>query len=183
VLRFLAFVLVVASSSGTLPGATLEQLSLDDMIAKSTSIVRARVLGSFGTFHGPVIYTHYQLQIIERYKGIDGDSTEIIVPGGTANGVHHVVAGVTQLNQGDDYVLFLWKGGSGWTHILGLTQGIFALDKNAPPDPTVVRNPSTELMLDRTGQAVRDQRLSLRLSDLKARIATSVKSLNRGVAQ
>src|ERR1700733_14604590 len=49
--------------------ATLEQLSMTDLIAKSTAIVRAKVMSSYAAMSGPVIYTHYQLQVSARYKG------------------------------------------------------------------------------------------------------------------
>ena len=183
-LRAFASLLLLASTLRPAAAATLEQLSLDDMIAKSTSIVRGRVLGSAGVFHGPVIYTHYQIQVTEQYKGAKAASVEVIVPGGTANGVRQDVSGATQLNTSDEYVLFLWKGATGLTHIIGLTQGIFVLSKGTAADPTAVRNPTTELMLDpATGQSVRDERISMRLSDLKTRIAGTLQTLSKGVTQ
>jgi hypothetical protein len=171
-MRHLAFALVLTFCMEPLRGATLERLSLEDMIAQSTSIVRGKVNASSTQFHGPVIYTHYKIQVAERYKGANSSEAEIIVPGGSVNGVRQDVAGAPQLNAGDTYVLFLWKGNSGWTHIIGLTQGLFQVGDG--DDPAAVRIPSAELMLDRaTGHAVKEDRLSLRLSELKARIGNS----------
>jgi hypothetical protein len=163
-----------------LQGATLERLSMDDLVARSTAIVRARIGNSYGQMHGTAVFTHYGIQISERYKGTAPGSLEIIVPGGMANGVRQDVRGASQLAEGSDYVLFLWTGKTGLTYVMGLTQGLFALDKPQDADPTAVRETSTEMMLDRaTGQVVKDDRLSMRLSELKATIAAKLKGAGK----
>ncbi len=51
-------------SGSTLPGSTLQRLSLNDMIQKSTMIVRGTIQpGTSAALRGPLIYTHYQLSI------------------------------------------------------------------------------------------------------------------------
>ena len=49
--------------------ATLQQLSTDQMAKSATAIVRARVTGASADFSGSTIYTHYQLQVSEVWKG------------------------------------------------------------------------------------------------------------------
>ena len=61
--RCVMIALAVAAWVLPLPGATLERLSLDDMIARSTTIVRGKVTASWAAFTGSVIYTHYQVQV------------------------------------------------------------------------------------------------------------------------
>jgi hypothetical protein len=169
--RRFASALVLTFCWAPLQGATLERLSLDDMVEKSTSIVRAQVLGSSSRYHGQVIYTHYRVQPSEWYKGSAG-ALEVSVPGGQLNGVRQEVTGAPVLAEGQEYVLFLWASPAGITHILGLTQGLFSLSGTTGSDPTVSRRPSRELMLDRaTGRPVRDEHVSLKLSELRSRIS------------
>src|SRR5579875_2721629 len=52
-----------------LQSATLERLSLNDMIQKSTAIVRGTVTGSHVAQQGALIYTHYTVHVTERFKG------------------------------------------------------------------------------------------------------------------
>jgi hypothetical protein len=156
--------------------ATLERLSLDDMIAKSTAIVRGKVAGATATFSGPVIYTHYTIQVSEQFKGASQASVEVVVPGGVANGLRQSFSGAPVLNPGDEYVLFLYTGKSGLTTVTGLTQGLFSLPANGSADPTATRSATRELMLDpANGRPVKDQTLIMRLSDLRQRIAAGVK--------
>lgn len=176
VVRRFVFALVTTFCWTPLQGATLERLSMDELVAQSTAIVRARVGNSFGRLHGSVVYTHYAIQIGETLKGTAMGSLEIVAPGGSANGVRQEMAGAPQLAAGEEYVLFLWTGKSGITHIMGLTQGLFSLGKSHDSDPTAVREAPSELMLDRkTGMAVRDERVSMRLSALKAAVAARLK--------
>jgi hypothetical protein len=184
VLRRFAFALVLVCCLGTLSAATLERLSLDDMIAKSTLIVRAKVASSYGAFHGAVIYTHYTIAVSERYKGTSAASTEIIVPGGVVNSSRQQVSGAPQLTSGSEYVLFLWTGPSGYTHIIGLTQGLFSMSNASASDPALVRSAASGTMLDAaTGRPVRDTNVTLRLSTLKSRIASVLSSSSTGVSQ
>ena len=74
---------------------------------------------------GPVIYTHYQLQVSERYKGAAESTVDLAIPGGVVNGIRQVWGGAPQLDSGDEYVFFLWTGKSGLTQVMGLTQGLF----------------------------------------------------------
>jgi hypothetical protein len=156
--------------------ATLERLSLDDLIAKSTAIVRGKVTSAAAAFSGPVIYTHYTIQVSERYKGASQGSVEVVVPGGAANGLRQSFSGAPVLNAGDEYVFFLYTGKSGLTTVTGLTQGLFSLPGDGSADPTATRSSTRELMLDAaSGRPVKDQTLVLKLSDLRQRIVTGLK--------
>ena len=168
----LALLLTVCMSP--LQSATLERLSLDDMIAKSTAIVRGKVSSSNAVAAGPVIYTEYIIQISERFKGQGGNTVAVSVPGGTVNGLRQSFSGAPTLNVGDQFVFFLFTGRDGRNSIIGLTQGLFSLDGST--DPVSTRSASRELMLDRqTGRPVKDETMVMRLSDLRARIATGVR--------
>ena len=53
-----------------------------------------------------------------------------------------------------------------------LTQGLFALPAKGGSDPTATRAATRELMLDRqTGQPVKDETLTMHLSELRSRIS------------
>lgn len=153
-----------------LQAATLERLSLDEMTQKSTAIVRGRVTGSYAAQRGSMIYTHYQVDVSERWKGADTGGTEIVVPGGVAGGLRQAFSGVPRLGTGREYVLFLWTGPSGLTHLIGLSQGVFDLSRDAGGEWTAYRPASSEVMLDRDGNPVRDRAVTLRLNDLRQRV-------------
>jgi len=173
--RHFWFALVVTVGIAPLSGATLERLSLDDMIAKSTAIVRGTVTGSKASASGPIIYTHYAVQVTERYKGGAQDGQDVAVPGGSVNRLRQTFPGAPELQTGQDYVLFLWTGPSGLTQIIGLTQGLFTLTTTAS-GTTATRPAAPEMMLEPgTGQQVKDQTVVLKLSDLRARIAGALR--------
>ena len=173
--RLTILALLAASCLAQLHSATLERLTLDDMITRSTSIVRGKVSGSWAAFTGSIIYTHYKIQVSESFKGAGQDAVEIMVPGGTVNGLHQSFSGSPVLNPGDEFVFFLWTSKAGITWITGLTQGLFALPSEAAADRMATRAASRELMLDAdTSRAVKDSALSLKLSDLRTRIADTL---------
>jgi hypothetical protein len=173
--RHFLLALVVTSGIVPLQGATLERLSLADMTAKSTAIVRGTVTGSKAFASGPIIYTHYAIQVTESYKGGPQDGQDVAVPGGSANRLQQTFPGAPQLKAGEEYVLFLWTGPSGLTQIIGLTQGLFTLS-TTPSGTTATRPPAPEMMLDpATGQQVKDQAMSIKLGDLRSRIGGALR--------
>jgi hypothetical protein len=171
--RRFRFAFVVLLCAVPLQCATLERLSLDDMIAKSTSIVRGKITGSYTAFSGPVIYTHYTIQVTEKLKGSAGATVDIAVPGGTARGLRQSFSGTPAFQPGDEFVFLLWISKAGLNQVIGLTQGLFSVANDGTSDPMATRSASHELMLDAAGRPVKDQTLTMHLSELRNRITGS----------
>jgi hypothetical protein len=167
---------MIAMLVSPLCSATLERLSMDEMIVKSTSIVRGTVSDSWAVFNGRDIFTHYKIQVDEGLKGPAQKSVEVTVPGGVYGTYHQTPAGSPVLSKGDQYIFFLWTSKAGVTWITGMTQGLFLVDRTST-DPVATRTGSRELMLDAaTARPVKDSAVSLKMSDLRARIAAKTGS-------
>lgn len=130
--------------SGVTWATTLERLSLDEMIQKSTAIVRGSVGSMSARQRGSVIYQEVQIRVLERLKGAGGATVDVLVPGGTLNGVRQTFSGVPQLSQSSEYVFFLWTGPRGSTQIIGLAQGVFQLKLDSKGTAQVQRAAITE---------------------------------------
>jgi hypothetical protein len=164
---------------GTLPGSTLRQLSLDDMIRQSTMIVHGTVQPTNIMYHGSMIFSHYTIQPTEIYKspgsGQSAQSTsspiDFGVPGGSLNGIIQRVAGAPILTVGQDYVLFLWTSKSGLTQVIGLSQGLLSVITTPGGAPMVVRPAAAAGALTVTGLPVTTNDISMSLSALKTEIS------------
>jgi len=158
-----------------LHSATLQQLSLNDLITQSTAIVHGNVTGSSAAFNGKIIYTHYTIQVSERFKGPAQTTIDVVVPGGTVGALRQSFSGTPNFTVGGDYVFFLWTSRAGLTQVMGLTQGLFSVAQDGSSDPVATRNASHETMLDATsGRPVKDQTVSMKLSQLRALIASTL---------
>jgi hypothetical protein len=162
---FLSLVFAAAAS-----GATLEKLTLDDMTAKATEIVRAKVGACAAGFRGKLIYTTCRLEVIERWKGADRATVSVSLPGGAAGGVRQTFAGTPTLATGREHVFFLWSGRSGVTQLIGLSQGLLGLERTSAGEWLAVRAPITERMLDAEGKPARDEGIDIPLADLRKRV-------------
>lgn len=152
--------------------ATLGYLSVDDMIAGSTAIVRGRVTGAAGVERGPLVYTQYTIEVVERLKGPAAAVVTAAVPGGVFQGRRQTFAGAPSLSVGSEYLLFLWTGPSGLTQVTGLSQGVFSLVREADGQWWATRGASAETMLDaRTGRPVSDRPVRMTLGELRSRVA------------
>lgn len=173
--RIALFLLCLAAGLVPLRAAILERLSLDELTQQSTAIVRAKAVGSFAEFRGSMIYTHWKIQVVDRWKGPDRSTLEVLVPGGRTRELHQDVAGAPMLLTGKEYLLFLWTSKSGSTYITGLSQGLFELGKNAADDWVVSRSASGEPMLDHaTWTLVKDESIQMRYSEITSRIAATL---------
>ncbi len=164
------FVLTCLSASG----ATLEQMSLDDLAHKSTSVVRGRAGAARTERIGPLIYTFTAFQVDETLKGDPVRQVEIALPGGTIGDVSQRFGGVPKLEAGKAYLVFLWKGPSGRTQITGLTQGLFDIEQQ-PDGPVASRKPSSDVLIaPGVGGPVKNELLRLPLPEMAQRIRTSL---------
>jgi hypothetical protein len=151
-------------------GATLEQLSLNDLIARSTLIVQAKVTGSTASYTGSTIYTHYKVSVLQQWKGASQTTLDVQIPGGAANGMRQIVPGAPQFTTGQQYVLFLWTSRTGVVSTLGFTEGVFNLT-GAPGAFVATQMPTTETVISlRTGQPVNDPPIGMPLAQLVAAI-------------
>ena len=164
----------------TLYATTLQRLTTDDMVAQSTSIIRAKVTGSRSQAIGHDVYTYYQIQITDTLKAGATVVKEVAVPGGVAGNIRQIAIGSPVLNIGGDYVIFVWTGKSGMSQVIGLSQGLFAVGTNSAGLTVLSRPAISDQMLDRQGKPVADQAVTMTLSDLKTAIQ---KSQARGANQ
>jgi len=173
--RIVLFLLCLAAGLAPLRAAILERLSLDELTQQSTLIVRAKVTGSSAEFHGSMIYTHWKLQVEDKWKGPDRSTLEVLIPGGRTREFHQDVAGAPKLLAGKEYLLFLWTSKSGLTYITGLSQGLFEMGKNDAGERVVSRAASGEPMLDRTSwKLVKDESIQMRYSEITSQISATL---------
>ncbi len=162
---------MLAALLAPIHASTLQQLTLDDMIDKSTMIVRGRVLQpNYGGFHGHMIWTHYTVQVSETLKGSASRQLDVVVPGGNSGGIQQSYSGAPTFSANQDYVMFLWTSKSGLTQVIGLSQGLFAVVPNSAGNAMVIRAASSEHMLNMSGQPVSDSDIQMPLTDLRSRI-------------
>jgi hypothetical protein len=168
--KFIALIFAAACVA-----STLQRLTLNDMIQKSTMIVRGTILpGAAPALRGSMIYTHYQLSVTTAYKGTPGATVDVAVPGGALNGMQQPVAGAPTLTPGEDGVFFLWTSKTGLTQVIGLSQGLFNVASNAQGQVMVSRGATSETMLNSSGQVVTDSSIQMPLAQLASTIQAAL---------
>ncbi len=163
--------LLFGTAVGMLSGATLEQLSETRLIDESTEIVRGTVVYCNQTYRQPVIWTVCEVNVTERFKGAPGQRVQVAVPGGTAGGYRQSFEGAPSLSRNTEYLFFLWQGKSGLKQIMGLSQGLLGITRDANGNLMVVRGKSEAEMRDPKGKIVEDVGVTMRLDSLRQRIS------------
>ena len=173
----LVCLLVLAATS--VFSTTLEKLALDDMILKSTEIVRGRVTSISALRRGALILTQVQVTVAERWKGPEASSVDVFLHGGTFQGLRQTFSGTPDLREGSEYVFFLWAGKSGNRQIIGLSQGVLDIQVPAsePGKPSsggaqlLAHRAAIADMIDaKTEQPVDDPGFTIKLDQLRARV-------------
>jgi hypothetical protein len=165
-MRTVLISVIVAAAFSVAQATTLQQLSLNDMILKSSAIVRGQVQITGSTVRGSNIYTQYTVKVIEQWKGAPAAQINFAVPGGTANGLRQTIAGSPSLNNGQEYVLYLWTSRSGLTQIIGLSQGLFVSANGVVTRPSI-----TEHFIDPNGSEAADPGMQMSLTAMRNLVA------------
>ena len=181
-MRVVAISVFLASVSIPAGATILQRLTLDEMAQKSTSIVRAKVTGSSEIIRGGEIFTTYKFDVLQSLKS-GPRVREVAVPGGVAGGMRQAVAGAPTLRAGLEYVLFLWTSRSGLTQLMGMSQGLFSVERTTTGDLLASRSAAGEQMLDLAGHAVRDEAVSIPLAELKAKVSKALGVVPDGTAR
>lgn len=167
--------------------ATLEKLTLDDLIEKSTAIVRGAAGDSHVDRRGPLLYTVYGFRVDESWKGPESGAVEIGLPGGRDGGREQRFGGVPELQPGDEYLLFLWTGPSGRTQITGLGQGVLRVVEGDRGETRVLREPIDDAVFvpSADGSPAEPDAVDMTLEEMETRIQQVLGSSDRreGAAQ
>jgi hypothetical protein len=127
-----------------------------------------------------MIYTQCTVDVIETLKGATASHVRFSVPGGRVGNLRQSVAGSPQFTAGTEYVLFLWTSPSGFTHVMGLSQGKYQVSGPGSAQ-TLSRSAVADVtMLDGMGQEVRDEGVRMTLTNLRQRLSAR---LGRSVTQ
>ncbi len=168
-MRFLLTIFVIFAAA--LPGTTLEKLTFDEMVAKSTSIVRGRIALSNVRQHGAIYYSHYQVRVAEQFKGPSAKMIDVVLPGGTIGRTQQTFSGVPTFPADTELVLFLWTSKTGLTHIIGLSQGVFQVTKDASGNTVFSREAIREgLVSSRTGRPASDEGMRFTATEFATRV-------------
>lgn len=162
--------LVAALALLPLCATTLERLTIDQMIEKSTSVVRVKALGSRTEMLGRMIYTLYRVQVSDRWKGSGYSTMDVAIPGGTWNGYRQTVPGAPRLTNGLEYVVFVWTAPNGVNHIVGLSQGLLLVTTAPDGSTLLVRGRTDAEVVDSQGKPVDDTGVQIKLADLLAKL-------------
>ena len=118
-----------------------------------------------------MVYTECTIAVSETLKGRPTTSLTVAIPGGVAGKIRQTVAGAPRLERTQHLVLFIWTSPRGVNHIIGLSQGVFEL-RDASGGQMAERGPIEQAtVVDGSGQEVADRGLSIRMADLRSRIA------------
>ena len=165
---------LLALAATTVFSTTLEKLALDDMIVKSTEIVRGRVSSISSLRRGALILTQARVTVSERWKGPEASSVDVFLHGGTFQGLRQTFSGTPELREGSEYVFFLWAGKSGNRQIIGLSQGVLDIQVTDAKTGTVelmAHRAAIADMVDRgTGQEVDDPGFTIPVNQLRTRV-------------
>ncbi len=166
-IAFLCACLAISASA-----TTLELLGFDGLIDKATHVVRGRIGSCEGAYRGSIIYTQCSVEILETLKGTPATQTRVSVPGGRVGRIRQSIAGAPQFRVGSEYVLFLWTSPSGFTQVMGLSQGKFEVQGSGATQTAVRAAVADVTMLDGMGQPVQDAGVQMTVARLRQLVAS-----------
>jgi len=126
---------------------------------------------------GMEIYTAHTLEVLDTWKRDPSQRPlrEVLIPGGVAGGLRQVVEGAPSLKSGQEYIIFLWTSRSGITQVIGLSQGLFRVERDFKSRAMVMQVSTGERMLDASGVPALDRAVSMKLAELKTKVIRSQK--------
>jgi hypothetical protein len=170
-MRSLQFLILAGLVCLPARASTLQHLSLKDMAVQSTDIVRGHVQRGKPAWHGSQLFTHYMVFVSDRWKGTGGPVVDLALQGGALDGLRQTWAGTPDLDEGREYVFFLWRSPSGLNLIIGLSQGLFEVHS---PSEEAVQASSKEAIVDHSGTATTAAPVRMKLAEMRKYVQRAV---------
>ena len=159
------FVLSLLAST-TAIASTVVPLSVSDMTGRSRQIFHGVCIEARADIVDGDIVTRFRFAVAEGLKGVPTDTLDVVLPGGTLDGIRYRITGMPNFVPGEEVVLFLTRPDSaGRVWPVGLAQGGFRVRRETDSPPRVRRN-FAGLRFQGSARAAGIQADDLRLDDL-----------------
>jgi len=139
------------------PATTMLAADTPDLVRLADAVAVADVVEVRSERTGGTVVTRVELRVSRSVKGLrEGETVEVLVPGGEADGWVQKVQGAPEPHAGEAAVVFLERtGGRGWRFLL-LEQGHLRVDADAsvPGGWAVLRARSARLVRPGPGGAL-----------------------------
>jgi len=145
---FLAFAFVAAAHATLVPEMTFREIAAD-----AESIVHGVVTARHSGWDAEraAIWTHYEIDVIETFKGKPGRTLTVSEPGGEADGQRMDVVGAPRYEIGDEVTVFAAPTPIGYRRTCGWGQGKFVVIDAPTPSGRAVQAslPGVELVVEK----------------------------------
>jgi hypothetical protein len=153
---------------------------LPETTQKTPTLVRGKIGSSYSDWvrtpdGGRRIYTFYELQVSEVFKGEPKPGTSIQVRelGGEKDGIGLQVAGAAQFTQGEDVVLTLGeKNPDGSYDLRGLMTGKFGIGRDQSGNEILIGATGDEMVENESGKSAGDHQGPWTLNEFRKMVAS-----------
>ena len=130
--RFLAVVAVLAVA-GPAAATVVPRLTLEEIVARSEVVVHGRCVRTWAAWDSErrFIWTHSEIQVLDRWKGAAGATVVVSELGGVVGEMGLAVDGMPRYEPGEEVVLFLYRVPNGYWRTRGLGQGKYEVEVSA----------------------------------------------------
>lgn len=114
-------------------------MNIGDLARSAEVVIHGRVIRHWAGWDAShrYIWTHYVVQVQDRFKGNTAGETIASEPGGVVNDIGMKIEGVPEYQDGDEVVAFLHRTPIGYWRSYGLAQGRFKVVQDAAGEKRV----------------------------------------------
>ncbi|MFH1529669.1 MAG: hypothetical protein ABIK09_02920 [Pseudomonadota bacterium] len=139
-MRPLLFLLLLLTVMSPAHAAVFAPMTLDEIIERSDRVVLGEVIGSEAVLDESRgrISTRHRFAVREALKGPAATELVVVTLGGETADLGQIVTGAARLSSGEELVLCLREGSSGYV-VTGMAQGVFRV-QDGPEGRVLVRD-------------------------------------------
>lgn len=119
--------------AGGLAAATIPQMELSEVVARSPRIVQGRIVRTWTAWDAAhkAIWTHAEVEVERDLRGNAGKRITISELGGSVDGIEMHAPGAPKLRDGEEVVVFTYATPGGLWRLRGWGQGKYRVERDA----------------------------------------------------
>lgn len=141
-----ASLVLVCILAAPLAATVILRQSLEQLTHGSETVVHGEVVKTWAAWDPDrtAIWTHYEIEVAEAWKGVPGRSVVISEPGGELGGMRMAVPGAPQYRVGEQVVVFAVRTPVGYLRTCGWGQGRYLVSTDGQVRADLAQAPVVE---------------------------------------